>query len=175
MDDGRGISKEVAFFEKRRIGRREGEVVILHPVEVLYLIEIGKAKAIYKGKEMGIEDYIALISSNEELSKRFVSLYAVYYDLRNRGHRAVPEYRTENTIVIFKKDRARIEVLVLEEGVKISLRSFLDWLEGVRKMDLQAWVAIVDRNGNITYYEVSKIEPLNKFSEPALQSASQGL
>ncbi len=155
------------------MGRREGERVVLHPVEVLYLIETGKAEAIYKGSKISVEDYIALISKNEKIANKFLSLYAVYYDLRNRGHRALPEYRIENTLMIFKKDKARIEVLVLEEGVKISLRSFLDWLEGVRKMDLQAWVAIVDRNGSITYYEVSRIEPINKSSEPALQWASR--
>ncbi len=144
------------------MGRREGDEVILHPVEVLFLLEQGRASVIYEGREINVEEFFEIISSTT-FSDRFLSLYAVYYDLRNRGHRAFPEYRINNTVVIFKKERPKIEVLVLEEGVKISLRYLLDWLEGVRKMDWESWVAIVDRNGNVTYYETSKVDLVNRF------------
>ena len=94
-----------------------------------------------------------------ELEGIWMPLFLVYYDLRKRGRRARRGVRP-NTLVYSHGSR-RIEVLVLEEGDAVSVGSLLEWSRIASGDGHTPVVAIVDRNGGITYYETRALESLS--------------
>ncbi len=145
----------------------EGEVK-LHPLEVAYILFLGEGVAITEdGERLGFEEYLGrVLKALEErcskegrdcvLSKLFWSMFTVYYDLRRRKRKVIPEVRREGTILEIRKGRWWAEFLVLEEGIETTIEYLTTWMEDVRANDMMPVVAIVDRNGSVTYYEVGK-------------------
>ncbi len=89
----------------------------------------------------------------------WLPLFIVYYDLRKRGRKARRGVRT-NTLVYGHGGR-RVEVLVLEEGTGVEVRSLLEWSRIASGDGYTPVVAIVDRNGGVTYYEARALESLS--------------
>ncbi|UXD22141.1 hypothetical protein IPA_02075 [Ignicoccus pacificus DSM 13166] len=148
--------------------RGTGEEMVLHPLEVAYILFMGEGKAITEdGRELDFNEYLGLVLKTLEerceregvgcvLSKLFWSMFTVYYDLRKRKRKVIPEVRREGTLLEIRRNKWWAEYLVLEEGVEITIDELLSWVEDVRANDLNSIVAIVDRNGSVTYYETSK-------------------
>jgi tRNA splicing endonuclease len=159
---------------------RKGEK-IFHPLETLHLILEGRAKLIVDGEE--ITDFVKALSviikrvretceregKGCYLANAFWSMFTTYHDLRRKGRKLLPEARREGTIIEIRKGGWWAEYLVLEEGVRIPLPKLLNWIDEVRANDLKAVVAVVDRNGSVTYYESYRIEvkPPSKREERA--------
>ena len=161
--EAENVSSLVASLKKR------GEVR-LHPLEVAYILFVERENVIAvtsKGERLNFEEYLGKVLSRldercrEEskgcvLSRLFWSMFTVYYDLRRRKRKVIPEVRREGTILEIRKEKWWAEYLVLEEGVKTTIDKLILWIEDVRANDMLPIVAIVDRNGGVTYYEVAK-------------------
>jgi tRNA-intron endonuclease len=81
-----------------------------------------------------------------------LALFIVYFDLRSRGRRVLRGLRRDTLIV--KTGRESLEVLVLEEGSEVRLEWLAEWAKAASGDGFGPVVAIVDRNGDVTYYEV---------------------
>lgn len=166
-DDGFGIPS--GSLPKYIVGIRIRDQVLLHPVEVAYLSLTNEAKVIKDGKELSFKDVLAHITSALEKSckekgkgcrtlRTFWSLLTVYYDLRKKNRKVVPEARREGTLVEIRRNSWWSEYLVLEEGLKVKVEDLLYWADDVRANDMKSIVAVVDRNSGVTYYELTPVE-----------------
>ncbi len=161
MEDGNGVAKgdlKGLVFPKKKLD----EGYLLHPIEVAYLLFLGKAVVTFEGKEMSFIEYVGWIlkkldGCNCPLEKTFWSMFTVYYDLRKRNRKVLVEVRRDGTLIEVRREKWWTEYLVLEEGIIVKVSELLEWIEEVRANDLRGVVAIVDRNGSVTYYEVSKV------------------
>jgi len=109
---------------------------------------------------------------NCKLSTSFWSMFTTYYYLRRKGKKVLPEGRREGTIIEIRKNKWWAEYLVLEEGVKIALSGLVEWVEETRANDLKAVIAVVDRNGSVTFYEAAKVNIKGADSRKELDSKS---
>ena len=146
----------------------EDEVIKLHPLEVAYILFMNEGIAITQdGNELDFKEYIGktlkVLQERCEsegvgctLLKLFWSMFTVYYDLRRRKRKVIPEVRRDGTLLEIRRNKWWAEYLVLEEGVKVNMEQLLNWVEDVKANDMIPVVAIVDRNGSVTYYEVGK-------------------
>jgi len=151
------------------VGIRKGDLLFLHPLETLYLVLEGEAKVLIDDEE--IKDFKEALSRIIEIVKTwcikerkgcylanaFWSMFTTYYKLRRKGRKVLPEGRREGTLIEIRKNKWWAEYLVLEEGIKISIAQLLEWVEEVRANDLKAIIAVVDRNGSVTFYEASRV------------------
>ncbi|ALU11818.1 endonuclease [Ignicoccus islandicus DSM 13165] len=161
LEDGSGLTKsdlKGTVFPKRKTD----EGYVLHPIEIAYLLFTGKGIAFYKEKELSFIDYIGWVlrkleGCNCPLERTFWSMFTVYYDLRKRNRKVLVEVRRDGTLIEVRRDKWWTEYLVLEEGIVITVNDLLEWVEEVRANDLRGVVAVVDRNGSVTYYEASKV------------------
>ncbi|RUM33056.1 MAG: tRNA-intron lyase [Archaeoglobus sp.] len=129
-DYGVSRSKNLA---RRGFGRERGNSVLLHPVEVAYLSTKG-CSVYLNEKKLNITEILKWCFKKKENTL----LFFVFSDLRNRGRKIKVE---ENFIV------------GNEIFVPISERDFVDFREIVgRKFNL----AIVDEEGDVTYYKHSE-------------------
>lgn len=124
----------------------------LDTLEAAYMAAAGKSPC------PGVEGWEGALRILEKEGV-WMPLFLVYYDLRKRGRRARRGVRP-NTLVYSHGSR-RVEVLVLEEGNAVSVGSLLEWSRIASGDGYTPVVAIVDRNGGITYYEARALESLS--------------
>ncbi|RLG88621.1 MAG: hypothetical protein DRO15_02410 [Thermoprotei archaeon] len=150
IDDKFVISEGKEFlWEGREI---PGIGKVLHFVEVAYLLYTGRAEVFDdRGNKLGFEEFFSKYSS----SRRAWILFTVYFDLRKRGKRAKPGLSDSDVIVEHQRDSLRI--FVTEENTQLSLRTIIEWIEDSLRKGYKPIMAVVDMYGDVTYYELSKI------------------
>ena len=131
----------------------------LFPEEALYLVEKGRLK-IYKGnKELSKLELINYFSEKDPL---FWIKYVLYYDLRKRGFivkegfsDVTVEYRArkigENT------EFTKYLIIGLREGLKITFAELESIVTRALRSRKTPILAIIDKEGNISYYSVSPL------------------
>ncbi len=88
-----------------------------------------------------------------------LAMFIVYLDLRSRGRRVIRGVRKDTLIV--KMGKESFEILVLEEGSEVELEWLAEWSRIASGDGFNPIVAIVDRNGDVTYYELRASLELN--------------
>jgi tRNA splicing endonuclease len=101
--------------------------------------------------EDGSEGWPALLRILEALRVQ-LKMAIVYLDLRRRYPQVRRGPRKDTFIASGKSGRA-IEVLVLEEGEEVTVAQLGLWSQAAASDGHEPVVAIVDRNGQVTYYQ----------------------
>ncbi len=151
-------SEEVEYLKSREYGIVVGEEVMLEPVEALYLVKRGILKVKdQEGKTLGFEEYLLKIAEKD--GDIWIKL-EVYSDLRKRGLQVKPGYAEGLVFLLDRKKKGKVKgymVYVFREGVKIGFpeleKAFTRAIESGR----EPVVAIVDKEGNVSYYVMSKM------------------
>ena len=140
-------------------GEKIENVYKLDLYEVLYLMEIGRVEAFFGNKKLDFKDVLEI---GKKWQERFWSKYLVYRDLRKRGlfpktafkygmdfrvYDKTPGPKTPNRI------HSKYLVKVLHEEDKISLKDFSLWNRIANSVNKELVIAVVDREGDITYYK----------------------
>lgn len=126
--------------DKRGFGKREGDELILHPVEAVYLSLRGDLSIEKEGKTL---DTPELFQWAEGLNPDFPSYYFAYEDLRDRGNKI----NLEGKFLKGKKT-----YLPISERRKITIPEIYKLHSQVQNLVL----AIVDEESEVTYYQVDK-------------------
>jgi tRNA-intron endonuclease len=87
-----------------------------------------------------------------------LSLFMVYHDLRKKGRKA--KLGTRPGTLILNIGSRRTEILVLEEGVLMTLEDLAEWSRSSMSSGYEPVIAIVDRYGVITYYEARAVNSI---------------
>lgn len=134
MENGKIWTFYSPKLERRGFGRRKGDRIILSIHEAIYLSTKGSLR-VFKGEEE---------VSSKELFKMLEnpSYYFAYEDLRERGHRIRPNGR-----YFTWKEK---EIIAFSEREKIRFPELKDF-RGI--------IAVVDEEGEVTYYRSGIIEP----------------
>lgn len=126
--------------ERRGFGRRKGERIFLSIHEAIYLSTKGSLRVLKGGREVNPKELLKMLENP--------SFYFAYEDLRERGHRIRPDGRhftwKEKEIMAFS-ERERIRFPELKDFAGI--------------------IAVVDEEGEVTYYRSGIVEPLGRQME----------
>ncbi len=142
--------------DKKWFGRIEESKLVLDVVEVAYLIL--KNKITIKVNDKKIESFNEFINTCYNCLKGFFwPNLIVYKDLRDRGRRV--RVISDNKFLIRDKHGNLRIVIVLEEGSSRKASSIYDDILTANNNGLELVYAIVSLQGDLTYYEVSRIEP----------------
>ncbi len=136
-------------------------VLKLHPVEVLFLVDLGKAKVVdERGNTIAFKELCDLC----ERMDRFVWVkFLVYSDLRRRGYIVRVDLGEEPIFYVYRRgakpseEASRYVVYVLREGVRVSftkIEQLVRWCQDLKK---ELILAIVDRQGEVVYYSLSSV------------------
>lgn len=165
----RGLVLEEAqanqLYQKGAFGKPlSGGRLQLSPLEVLYLLESGKAEAMdgRSGKPLGWEELCRRFS---RLDPELVVKYAVYSDLRSRGYVVKTGLKFGAHFRVYGRGEkpgeahSRYLVHALKEGIRLSppeLARAVRLAHSVRKTML---FAVVDDEGDVTYYSLRREKP----------------
>ncbi|ABN70086.1 tRNA intron endonuclease, catalytic-like protein [Staphylothermus marinus F1] len=151
--------KSINNLEKKWFGRLEGENLVLDIVELAYLLLHGRIRLVLEGLE--ITTYNEFLEKNYGCLKQFFwPKLVVYKDLRDRG-RKVRVIDDKKFLVKDKHGDLKL-VVILEEGSKRPADTIIKDIETAHSNNLELIYAIVSLQGDLTYYEVSKIDPRNE-------------
>ncbi|ABL77720.1 tRNA intron endonuclease [Thermofilum pendens] len=151
----RVLDKEFAEqLYQRGYGMLSGEILELTLVEAAYLVyrEMLKVKD-DQGRTLSFPEIVRLASN---FDPDFWVKLNVYTDLRNRALPAKPGVNPYEFLVDWKKKGKprRLLVRILREGTRVSFPEFEDMFRRALESDRELVIAIVDKEGVVTYYTV---------------------
>lgn len=132
--------------------------VALDLVEIAYLLSIGKLLVRDPSSGITVKDMNELVSRFPACFEKFFwPMLTVFKDLRDRGRR-VRIIETMKFLVKDKDGDLRL-IYILEERSPISVDKILETVAEARRNNLKATIAVVSLYGELTYYEISQVEP----------------
>lgn len=128
-------------------------------IEAVFLLDEQKINIFQKKKEIHFQDLVTLAA--QQLPD-FETTYVVFKDLRNRGH-AIKLYNGEKPIT-FSQIKEKNEgtppfyIAVFSERDLLDIDAIVHMIKSIQKKNGRLWFALVDEEGDLTYYDVSKQE-----------------
>lgn len=141
---------------ERGYGFQRGDVLELSLIEATYLLERGELQVKdERGRILGFEELTRLAVASDP---GFWVKLLVYSDLRSRGLRVKP---IEGSSVMLaerkvKEGERKYLVLCVEEGVRIGFRDLETYIRRALESKRDLVLAIIDKEGNVSYYRVEK-------------------
>ncbi|MBN1280592.1 MAG: tRNA-intron lyase [Candidatus Thermoplasmatota archaeon] len=146
-------------YTKSHIGTPlSGNIVQLNLLEGVFLVDEGKMRVFEQKKEVGMQHLVLRAAAQ---LPEFETQYLVYKDLRTRGH-AISLDTTEPPGVFRKhqSDRATPSCVIVpfSERDTLDIDATHQLIHQSRKKKDVVWYALVDEEGDLTYYDVSLVD-----------------
>jgi tRNA-intron endonuclease len=155
------------LYNKSHIGTLlSPNILQLDLLEGVFLLDEGKIRLSQNKKQI---NFPHLIKHAVQQIPEFETKYLVFKDLRNRGH-AITLY-TDDTHVTFRKFKQKNENTPSCVIAAFSERDILDidvtkqLIQQFTKKNNALWFALVDEEGDLTYYDVSGVDLAGDISE----------
>ena len=141
-------------------GEMDRGKLFLMSFESLYLLFTGRL-ALFSGKKnIDFDSYLQICKKQD---KDILTKFLVYRDLRNRGYTVRDGLDFGSDFRVYgkpfsPKSSAQFLVFSLNEGKHENISKLQKRVEKISEIDIQPSIALVQRQGEIIYYKVSKID-----------------
>lgn len=145
--------------ERKGYGEIEKDKLFLKSFESLYLLYIGRL-ALFKGKK-NIE-FISFLQICKKQDEAILTKFLVYRDLRNRGYTVKDGFGFGSDFRVYGKGDfgekgAKFLVFGLNEGKQEKIGKLQKKVEEITKMGKEPIIAVIQRQGEIIYYKISRM------------------
>jgi len=145
------------FYNKSHLGKiTKQNHLELNLIEGLFLLDEQKLKIYQNKKEISFQNL--LIKAAKKISNLEIK-YTIFKDLRKRGHIIkIFEEEKEFNFYIPEKNTKKEDCLisVFYERKNITIKKIKELINKGLKKQAKIWFAIVDEEGDITYYDVKE-------------------
>ncbi len=151
-----------SLHKKSSFGEPVGEKVRYSPSEIMFLVEKGKAELYSQNKKIPKKD---LINKLRRVDKKIQVKYPVFKDLREKGYvvktalKFGAEFRVYDRGSSPGKRHAKWIVFTDQESGKLTWHEFSAKNRVAHSTKKNLLLAIVDEEGDISYYEVNWLRP----------------
>ena len=151
-----------SIYEKSAFGEKVEEKIQYTLTEALFLLEKEKMEIFFKDKKIKKDGFIKKL---QKIDKKILTKYSVYKDLRERGYivktalKFGAEFRVYNKGKKPGTEHAKWIVFSDNESNKISWHEFSAKNRVAHSTKKNLLLAIVDEEGDISYYEVKWLKP----------------
>ncbi len=155
-------ARKTEIYNKGYYGSFEKGVLYLTPLEALLLLERGKIKVVEINKSP--VDFKRLVNYYLKNDQKIWTKYIVYRDLRSRGYTVGLGYEGDMDFRVYERgsvpneEAAKYLVYVIEEGIPLALIDLEKIISIGASSRKKTALAVVDRQGEPTYYFVSEVE-----------------
>lgn len=153
-------NKKAAKLVRKGFGSIKNNELVLSLFEALYLLEKEKIEIKEKGKNIG-KERICEISKDENFPRK----YAVYRDLRERGYVLKSGLKFGADFRVYERGRFENEehssylLHIFKENDTLSLAEIAGKIRLATSVRKKAIFAVVDDEGDISYYLASRMLP----------------
>lgn len=154
-DDAKQLYQSGFYGEMAEDGR-----LLLNDVEGLYLLDLGRINVFNdRGEPLSFQELI------ERLHRKDANIwdkFLIYSDLRKRGLTVKPgfrslEFRVYRRGAVVGQEAAKYIIDGVREGADINISELSDIVREARSSRKELILAVIDGQGEVTYYEVSQI------------------
>ncbi|HLC78034.1 MAG TPA: tRNA-intron lyase [Candidatus Nanoarchaeia archaeon] len=155
-------SEAFSLHEKSSFGEPLGEKIQYTLTETIYLVEKDKMEIISKGKKVNKKE---ILDKLEKLDSRIQIKYIVFKDLREKGYIVKTALKFGADFRAYDKGskpgdkHAKWVVFCEHESKKFSWHEFSAKNRVAHSTKKNLLLAIVDEEGDVSYYEVAWIRP----------------
>jgi len=145
--------------EQRGYGDMVKDKLFLKPFESLYLLYTGKL-ALFRGKKnIGFDLFLQICKKQDE---SILTKFLVYRDLRTRGYTVKDGFGFGSDFRVYAKGDfgekgAKFLVFGLNEGKQEKIGKLQKKVEEITKMGKEPIIAVIQRQGEIIYYKISRM------------------
>jgi tRNA-intron endonuclease len=145
--------------EQRGYGEMEKDKLFLKSFESLYLLYTGRL-SLFKGKkDIGFDSFLQICKKSDE---SILTKFLVYRDLRNRGYTVKDGFGFGSDFRVYGKGDfgekgAKFLVFGLNEGKQEKMEKLQKKIEEITKMGKEPIIAVIQRQGEVIYYKISKM------------------
>jgi tRNA-intron endonuclease, archaea type len=137
----------------------------LNLLEGVFLLDEGKMVLHHQKKQVS---FATLLKQAVQRIPEFETKYLVYRDLRNRGH-AILQVE-DQPLVSFRKYTSKNEeipciIAAFSERDILDIKQIQLLIQHSKKKQSALWFALVDEEGDLTYYDVSPIDLAGEITE----------
>ena len=154
------VNSETEALLERGYGIIENGYIKLKPVEALFLLHHNKIEVYSSDKKLNFSELFDIFSS---LDPELYVKYMVYEDLRKRGFVVKEGFSKRAEFRLYEGYKqskvAKYLVNCFVEGKRIDLRLLAQIVDEALRSEKELILAIVDKEGNISYYSVTKFIP----------------
>jgi len=155
-------SDAYSLYEKSSFGEKKDGKIIYSPTEALFLAEKNKMDIFSNNKKLSHEE---LIKKFKKIDKKIQTKYPVFKDLREKGYvvktalKFGAEFRVYEKGARVGEKHSKWIVFTDYESKTFSWQEFSSKNRVAHSTKKNLLIAIVDEEGDITYYEVRWIKP----------------
>ena len=137
--------------------------------EAMFLTERGIIEIWKENKKLSIKEFYALCC---EIDKEFPQKFTVFRDLRNRGYIVKSGFKFGTHFRVYekgvnpykkgektKREHTKYNVHAVPENHAISYHEWSRYVRLSHNIRAQALLAVVDEEGDVTYYTISRVKP----------------
>ncbi len=148
------------LYNKSHFGKMTSKDYLeLDLLEGVFLKDEGKIRIFQKKQELDFQKLVKIaVKSISDFDKK----YLIFKDLRARGH-AIKLSRSKN--FSFHDFKKRFIVSTFSERDCFDIDEIVKLVKKVQKENCELWFALVDEEGDITYYKVSTVDLIGKNKE----------
>ena len=150
----------VKINQKSHFGNLIDNRIELSLIEAAYLLEKGKISIFDNEKEYYLNDFINLLKDKDLYIK-----YSVFRDLRNRGYIVKTGYKYGTEFRLYSRGKSpgdghsEYVVRIISENYDLNIMDFSSYVRVAHGVNKKLMLAVVDEEGDITYYNVEWIRP----------------
>lgn len=150
------------LYNRSHFGENKDGKIIYSFAEALFLVEKGKMSLFSGKKEISLKD---LVKRFQKYDKKIQTKYLVFRDLREKGYVVKTALKFGAEFRVYEKGskpgdkHAKWVVFTDHESNKISWHDFSAKNRVAHSTKKNLLLAIVDEEGDITYYEVRWLKP----------------
>jgi tRNA-intron endonuclease len=151
-----------SLLDKIKFGERTNNLIKYSLFEAYYLLEKNKIEIYFKNKLLNNEEVLKKFS---KLDKRFNIKYLVFRDLKDKGYilktglKFGADFRVYEKIKDVKESHSKWILYVDYETSILKLSEFSSKNRVAHSINKNLLFAIVDEEGDISYYETRWIKP----------------
>lgn len=156
-----GDNETKSQLKEKGFGEVEEKHLVLSLIEALFLVETEKLDVMKGDKKLGFDELLKIGSKHEE---EFYNKYLVFKDLRNRGLLVRTGLKFGTDFRIYErgqsigKGHSKYLVHVIPEEYTCSFPEMARALRLAENVNKNMIYAIVDEEGDITYYLVDRMK-----------------
>jgi len=151
-----------SLYKKSHFGETNGEKIQYSLPEALFLSEKGKIEVFYKDKKRSFRDLMKIAYSHD---KRINIKYPVFKDLREKGYVVKTALKFGADFRVYprgsqpEEKHAKWVVFVDHESKRLTWHEFSAKNRVAHSTKKNLLLAIVDEEGDVSYYEVQWLRP----------------
>jgi len=164
------------LYNKSRFGKTiAGNKLQLDLVEGVFLLEGEKIKVFHNDEEIDFQNLIKIAAKQVP---KFEIKYLIFRDLRKRGHAVkLSKGDKDFDFYIYGKEKSEktCSISAFSERDILDLEDAKNLIKDVTKKNGELWFAIVDEEGDLTYYDIALVNIKGRTHEHIFSKATSAL